>query len=138
MYSSTIPPAFCVLCSGSCVNGHPVRSLPSARHDIHRYQRVDEPLPPSECVPACTVCVCFCLPNAIVSVFPCNFCLKKGNERQPLLKCSRSSMNDGHVGCYQPPAATLYYYFFLIVMTLRLIRQLSFGFLQNRYNQPIV
>ncbi|XP_027877985.1 E3 ubiquitin-protein ligase HECW2 isoform X1 [Xiphophorus couchianus] len=30
------------------VNGHPVRSLPSVRHDIHRYQRVDEPLPPSE------------------------------------------------------------------------------------------
>uniref|UniRef100_A0A3B5BMR5 HECT-type E3 ubiquitin transferase n=1 Tax=Stegastes partitus TaxID=144197 RepID=A0A3B5BMR5_9TELE len=30
------------------VNGHPVRSLPSVRHDIHRYQRVDEPLPPWE------------------------------------------------------------------------------------------
>ncbi|KAM4731645.1 E3 ubiquitin-protein ligase HECW2 isoform 1-T3 [Anableps anableps] len=29
------------------VNGHPVRSLPSVRHDIHRYQRVDEPLPPN-------------------------------------------------------------------------------------------
>uniref|UniRef100_A0A3Q3NPC0 HECT-type E3 ubiquitin transferase n=1 Tax=Labrus bergylta TaxID=56723 RepID=A0A3Q3NPC0_9LABR len=32
----------------SPVNGHPVRSLPSVRHDIHRYQRVDEPLPPWE------------------------------------------------------------------------------------------
>ncbi|XP_034550466.1 E3 ubiquitin-protein ligase HECW2 isoform X2 [Notolabrus celidotus] len=32
---------------GSPVNGHPVRSLPSVRHDIHRYQRVDEPLPPN-------------------------------------------------------------------------------------------
>ncbi|KAM9334025.1 E3 ubiquitin-protein ligase HECW2 [Symphorus nematophorus] len=31
------------------VNGHQsVRSLPSVRHDISRYQRVDEPLPPSE------------------------------------------------------------------------------------------
>ncbi|XP_027147480.1 E3 ubiquitin-protein ligase HECW2 isoform X2 [Larimichthys crocea] len=32
------------------VNGHQssVRSLPSIRHDISRYQRVDEPLPPSE------------------------------------------------------------------------------------------
>lgn len=39
-----------VVCSGTHVNGHPVRSLPSVRHDIHRYQRVDEPLPPSECV----------------------------------------------------------------------------------------
>lgn len=30
------------------VNGHPsVRSLPSIRHDISRYQRVDEPLPPN-------------------------------------------------------------------------------------------
>uniref|UniRef100_A0A8C6T9N7 HECT-type E3 ubiquitin transferase n=1 Tax=Neogobius melanostomus TaxID=47308 RepID=A0A8C6T9N7_9GOBI len=29
------------------VNGHPVRSLPSVRQDIHRYQRVDEPLPPN-------------------------------------------------------------------------------------------
>ncbi|XP_073722336.1 E3 ubiquitin-protein ligase HECW2 [Misgurnus anguillicaudatus] len=30
------------------VNGHqPVRSLPSVRHDISRYQRVDEPLPPN-------------------------------------------------------------------------------------------
>ncbi|XP_026152270.1 E3 ubiquitin-protein ligase HECW2 [Mastacembelus armatus] len=29
------------------VNGHPVRSLPSVRHDIHRYQRVDELLPPN-------------------------------------------------------------------------------------------
>uniref|UniRef100_A0A8D3B800 HECT-type E3 ubiquitin transferase n=1 Tax=Scophthalmus maximus TaxID=52904 RepID=A0A8D3B800_SCOMX len=29
------------------VNGHPVRSLPSVRPDIHRYQRVDEPLPPN-------------------------------------------------------------------------------------------
>ncbi|XP_024919297.1 E3 ubiquitin-protein ligase HECW2 isoform X5 [Cynoglossus semilaevis] len=33
---------------GAQVIGHPVRSLPSVRHDIHRYQRVDEPLPPSE------------------------------------------------------------------------------------------
>uniref|UniRef100_A0A8C6NWG2 HECT-type E3 ubiquitin transferase n=1 Tax=Nothobranchius furzeri TaxID=105023 RepID=A0A8C6NWG2_NOTFU len=33
--------------SGAHVNGHPVRSLPSVRHDIHRYQRVDEPLPPN-------------------------------------------------------------------------------------------
>lgn len=43
---------YCIffLCSGTHVNGHPVRSLPSVRHDIHRYQRVDEPLPPSECV----------------------------------------------------------------------------------------
>ncbi|XP_061547808.1 E3 ubiquitin-protein ligase HECW2 isoform X2 [Phycodurus eques] len=32
---------------GTPVNGHPVRSLPSVRHDIHRYQRVDEPLPPN-------------------------------------------------------------------------------------------
>uniref|UniRef100_A0A3Q3J489 HECT-type E3 ubiquitin transferase n=1 Tax=Monopterus albus TaxID=43700 RepID=A0A3Q3J489_MONAL len=32
---------------GTQVNGHPVRSLPSVRHDIHRYQRVDEPLPPN-------------------------------------------------------------------------------------------
>ncbi|XP_023806623.1 E3 ubiquitin-protein ligase HECW2 isoform X2 [Oryzias latipes] len=32
---------------GRHVNGHPVRSLPSVRHDIHRYQRVDEPLPPN-------------------------------------------------------------------------------------------
>lgn len=31
------------------LNGHQaVRSLPSVRHDIGRYQRVDEPLPPSE------------------------------------------------------------------------------------------
>lgn len=31
------------------VNGHqPMQSLPSVRHDISRYQRVDEPLPPSE------------------------------------------------------------------------------------------
>lgn len=31
------------------VNGHQLmRSLPSVRHDISRYQRVDEPLPPSE------------------------------------------------------------------------------------------
>uniref|UniRef100_A0A8C7L1J5 HECT-type E3 ubiquitin transferase n=1 Tax=Oncorhynchus kisutch TaxID=8019 RepID=A0A8C7L1J5_ONCKI len=31
------------------VNGHQsVRSLPSVRHDMGRYQRVDEPLPPSE------------------------------------------------------------------------------------------
>lgn len=27
-----------------------VSSLPSVRQDVHRYQRVDEPLPPSECV----------------------------------------------------------------------------------------
>uniref|UniRef100_A0A669F6Q3 HECT-type E3 ubiquitin transferase n=1 Tax=Oreochromis niloticus TaxID=8128 RepID=A0A669F6Q3_ORENI len=39
--------AVCFLCSGAHVNGHPVRSLPSVRHDIHRYQRVDEPLPPN-------------------------------------------------------------------------------------------
>ncbi|XP_072296278.1 E3 ubiquitin-protein ligase HECW2 [Eucyclogobius newberryi] len=32
---------------GAQVNGHPVRSLPSVRQDIHRYQRVDEPLPPN-------------------------------------------------------------------------------------------
>ncbi|KAF7667298.1 hypothetical protein LDENG_00068720 [Lucifuga dentata] len=32
---------------GTHVNGHPVRSLPSVRPDIHRYQRVDEPLPPN-------------------------------------------------------------------------------------------
>ncbi|XP_029704271.1 E3 ubiquitin-protein ligase HECW2 [Takifugu rubripes] len=32
---------------GAQVNGHPVQSLPSVRHDIHRYQRVDEPLPPN-------------------------------------------------------------------------------------------
>ncbi|XP_028291679.1 E3 ubiquitin-protein ligase HECW2 isoform X2 [Gouania willdenowi] len=31
---------------GTPVNGHPVHSLPSVRHDI-RYQRVDEPLPPN-------------------------------------------------------------------------------------------
>uniref|UniRef100_A0A8C5D4F6 HECT-type E3 ubiquitin transferase n=1 Tax=Gadus morhua TaxID=8049 RepID=A0A8C5D4F6_GADMO len=32
----------------SQVNGHPVRSsLPTVRHDMHRYQRVDEPLPPN-------------------------------------------------------------------------------------------
>ncbi|KAM6945795.1 E3 ubiquitin-protein ligase HECW2 [Aplochiton taeniatus] len=44
----------CVRALGSCtgatpqVNGHPsVRSLPSIRHDISRYQRVDEPLPPN-------------------------------------------------------------------------------------------
>ncbi|XP_026886010.2 E3 ubiquitin-protein ligase HECW2 [Electrophorus electricus] len=30
------------------VNGHqPVQSLPAVRHDINRYQRVDEPLPPN-------------------------------------------------------------------------------------------
>ncbi|XP_056318975.1 E3 ubiquitin-protein ligase HECW2 [Danio aesculapii] len=36
--------------TGACaqVNGHqPMRSLPSVRHDISRYQRVDEPLPPN-------------------------------------------------------------------------------------------
>uniref|UniRef100_A0A4W5LK46 HECT-type E3 ubiquitin transferase n=1 Tax=Hucho hucho TaxID=62062 RepID=A0A4W5LK46_9TELE len=32
---------------GAQVNGHPVHCLPSVRHDIHRYQRVDEPLPPN-------------------------------------------------------------------------------------------
>ncbi|CDQ63212.1 unnamed protein product [Oncorhynchus mykiss] len=32
---------------GAQVNGHPVHSLPTVRHDIHRYQRVDEPLPPN-------------------------------------------------------------------------------------------
>uniref|UniRef100_A0A8C4GZR7 HECT-type E3 ubiquitin transferase n=1 Tax=Dicentrarchus labrax TaxID=13489 RepID=A0A8C4GZR7_DICLA len=36
-----------IICRCSHVNGHPVRSLPSVRHDIHRYQRVDEPLPPN-------------------------------------------------------------------------------------------
>uniref|UniRef100_A0A8D3DIS9 HECT-type E3 ubiquitin transferase n=1 Tax=Scophthalmus maximus TaxID=52904 RepID=A0A8D3DIS9_SCOMX len=35
------------LWTGAHVNGHPVRSLPSVRPDIHRYQRVDEPLPPN-------------------------------------------------------------------------------------------
>ncbi|KAK3510993.1 hypothetical protein QTP70_027844 [Hemibagrus guttatus] len=34
--------------AGVQVNGHqPVRSLPAVRHDISRYQRVDEPLPPN-------------------------------------------------------------------------------------------
>ncbi|XP_023700352.2 E3 ubiquitin-protein ligase HECW2 isoform X3 [Paramormyrops kingsleyae] len=34
--------------TGSRFNGHqPVRSLPSVRHDVSRYQRVDEPLPPN-------------------------------------------------------------------------------------------
>ncbi|KAJ8252809.1 hypothetical protein GJAV_G00205860 [Gymnothorax javanicus] len=34
--------------AGAQVNGHqPMRSLPSVRHDISRYQRVDEPLPPN-------------------------------------------------------------------------------------------
>ncbi|KAJ8350502.1 hypothetical protein SKAU_G00256320 [Synaphobranchus kaupii] len=34
--------------AGAQVNGHqPMRSLPSIRHDISRYQRVDEPLPPN-------------------------------------------------------------------------------------------
>uniref|UniRef100_A0A674B1D3 HECT-type E3 ubiquitin transferase n=1 Tax=Salmo trutta TaxID=8032 RepID=A0A674B1D3_SALTR len=37
----------CCVCSGAQVNGHPVHSLPTVRHDIHRYQRVDEPLPPN-------------------------------------------------------------------------------------------
>ncbi|XP_031440177.1 E3 ubiquitin-protein ligase HECW2 isoform X2 [Clupea harengus] len=32
---------------GAQVNGHSVRSLPSVRQDIHRYQRVDEALPPN-------------------------------------------------------------------------------------------
>ncbi|KAJ8012435.1 hypothetical protein DPEC_G00042740 [Dallia pectoralis] len=32
---------------GVQVNCHPVNSIPSVRHDIHRYQRVDEPLPPN-------------------------------------------------------------------------------------------
>lgn len=33
------------------VSSHqPVRPLSSVRHDITRYQRVDEPLPPSMCV----------------------------------------------------------------------------------------
>lgn len=36
------------------VNSHQsVRPLQSVRHDISRYQRVDEPLPPSECVRVC-------------------------------------------------------------------------------------
>lgn len=41
-----------IVCVGATaqVNGHQsVRSLPSVRHDISRYQRVDEPLPPSKC-----------------------------------------------------------------------------------------
>nr|XP_033801984.1 E3 ubiquitin-protein ligase HECW2 isoform X2 [Geotrypetes seraphini] len=34
--------------SGSQANGHqPLRSLPSVRHDVNRYQRVDEALPPN-------------------------------------------------------------------------------------------
>ncbi|XP_066543425.1 E3 ubiquitin-protein ligase HECW2 isoform X2 [Amia ocellicauda] len=34
--------------TGSQVNGHqPMRSLPSVRHEMSRYQRVDEPLPPN-------------------------------------------------------------------------------------------
>lgn len=34
---------------GSQTNGHqPLRSLPSVRQDVSRYQRVDEALPPSE------------------------------------------------------------------------------------------
>uniref|UniRef100_A0A8D3C8S2 HECT-type E3 ubiquitin transferase n=1 Tax=Scophthalmus maximus TaxID=52904 RepID=A0A8D3C8S2_SCOMX len=40
----------CVLYAGATaqVNGHQsVRSLPSIRHDMNRYQRVDEPLPPN-------------------------------------------------------------------------------------------
>uniref|UniRef100_A0A8C5G3K1 HECT-type E3 ubiquitin transferase n=1 Tax=Gouania willdenowi TaxID=441366 RepID=A0A8C5G3K1_GOUWI len=37
---------FVNLHTGTPVNGHPVHSLPSVRHDI-RYQRVDEPLPPN-------------------------------------------------------------------------------------------
>ncbi|XP_064831820.1 E3 ubiquitin-protein ligase HECW2 isoform X1 [Oncorhynchus masou masou] len=32
---------------GAQLNGHAVHSLPTVRHDIHRYQRVDEPLPPN-------------------------------------------------------------------------------------------
>lgn len=42
----------CDCCTGPAqLNGHQqVHSLPSVRQDIHRYQRVDEPLPPSECV----------------------------------------------------------------------------------------
>ncbi|XP_071320668.1 E3 ubiquitin-protein ligase HECW2 isoform X2 [Trachinotus anak] len=36
------------LCPTAQVNGHQsVRSLPSVRHDISRYQRVEEPLPPN-------------------------------------------------------------------------------------------
>lgn len=39
-----------------------VQSLPSARQDIHRYQRVDEPLPPSECVYVFLyICMCICV-----------------------------------------------------------------------------
>lgn len=39
----------CVLIPGSPANGHqPLRSLPSVRQDVSRYQRVDEALPPSE------------------------------------------------------------------------------------------
>lgn len=34
---------------GSQTNGHqPLRTLPSVRQDVSRYQRVDEALPPSE------------------------------------------------------------------------------------------
>jgi len=41
-----------------------VSSLPSVRQDVHRYQRVDEPLPPSECVYVflyIRMCFCCCL-----------------------------------------------------------------------------
>lgn len=49
---------FDVFCSGATaqVNSHQaVRSLPSIHHDISRYQRVDEPLPPSELASALLV-----------------------------------------------------------------------------------
>lgn len=45
----TIPGNFLPLILGSQANGHqPLRSLPSVRQDVSRYQRVDEALPPSE------------------------------------------------------------------------------------------
>lgn len=43
----------CRLCAGATapvICHQSLRSLPSVRHDISRYQRVDEPLPPSKCV----------------------------------------------------------------------------------------
>lgn len=65
--------AVCFLCSGAHVNGHPVHSLPSVRHDIHRYQRVDEPLPPSECVCVCMPCTvqCAAVCVSIHATVPC-------------------------------------------------------------------
>lgn len=37
----------------ACVTAQVNVSLPSVHHDISRYQRVDEPLPPSKCVCMC-------------------------------------------------------------------------------------